>query len=756
MNRLFKYINVLFCIWILLFLQINICSVFAQNSQSRKIVDRYGQFISADFKSKITNDKQLLDDVLEDQKYYNQLQPPARDIYGGLLHSKEKYGLKSTGYFHVHKLENNRWVLVNPLGNVYFSLGVNGVGYAGDTYTHIKGRENIYEWLPEFTDDKNHPDYKYKPAFLNANHPDNFSFYVANRIRKEGYFDFNDFYNETVYRLKKWGFNSEGGFSNSPDKSTLNFPQVRFANLPEKYRIPGSSLFDIYITGIEQAVRNAFKEQNIISQVNNPLIIGYFFGNEIDYHQFKNIIPAKKSSEVATKKALVDWLKNKYNAIASFNAAWEKSFTDFGELYETSFAITTEKSAKDMLDFFAIYLDKFYSITLTEFRRLDKNHMILGDRYFTPIMNDPRLREIICKVASKYLDVISYNYYTYDIDTNRLKEMYRVSGKPIMLTEYHYGDPTQGQTSSIQMVDNEEQKGLAYRNYLENTAATGFVVGAHWFEYLDQAVTGRWFQGYNGEGFGIGLVNVADRPYKEFLSSVMKTNYGIYDIISGRNKPYKFDFGPGRSVRDQSNSFNIFKTDKPIVIDGVKDSYWPESSVISLDDRQRVTGIKQQNTKADISLAYDEKYLYVFANVTDFSPMSNTQTDDGIWNGDAIELFVGPENYEKAGSLQVKDKQIVLAASAQNIPMYYWYNNVFTQPQMPMVIKKHEGGNGYIIEAALPLEDLNIINIYKGKKIRFDIGFNDGDNRQRNAQYMWNGTEYNSQNRDKWGILIFN
>ena len=728
----------------------------SQHVDSGKVVDSYGQFINTHFKAKVTSDTQLMNDVSEDKKYYNELKPPMRDVYGGLLNSKQKYRLKKTGFFRVQQLYNNRWVFVDPTGNAYFSLGVNGVGYTGDTYTRIKGRESIYEWLPEFTNDIKHVDYKYRPAFLNANNSDNFSFYVANRLKKNRSFSLDNFYDEAVYRLRKWGFNSEGGFSNSPDKTTLNFPQVRFANLPEQYRIPGSSLFDIYVPGIPNIINKTFKDQPIAAHAGNPLVIGYFFGNEIDYHQFKNIIPAKKASEVATKKVLVDFLENKYSSIASFNSAWGTSFADFRALNETSLMVTTKKAVDDMLDFFALYLDRFYTVIIGEFKKFDNNHLVLGDRYFTPIMNDSRLRDIICKVASKHLDVISYNYYTYGIDLDRLNNMYKISGKPIMLTEYHYGDPTQGQTSSIQMMDNEHQKGLAYRNYVENAAATGFVIGAHWFEYLDQAVTGRWFQGFNGEGFGIGLLNVADRPYKDFLSSVMKTNYSIYDLLLGKKTPYRYNFGPGRSGRDKTNSITIFRTDKPIIIDGIKDNYWPDGNTIVLNDQQRVTGIKQQNSNAVMSLAYDENYLYIFADVTDNSPMTNTQTGDGIWNGDAIELFIGPDNPDNGGPLQVNDRQVVLGASAQNKPLYYWYNNVLKQPEMPIVIRKHEDDKGYSIEAALPVHDLNIKEIYKAKKIRFDIGFNDGDNRQRNAQYMWNGVETNTQSRDKWGILVFN
>jgi hypothetical protein len=379
----------------------------------------------------------------------------------------------------------------------------------------------------------------------------------------------------------------------------------------------------------------------------------------------------------------------------------------------------------------------------------------LGDRYFTAVMSDKRLRNIICKAAAKHLDVISYNYYTYGLDTNRLKDMYKISGKPIMITEFHYGDPTQGQTSSIEMMDNEQQKGEAYRNYVENLAATGFIVGAHWFEYFDQAVTGRWFQGYNGEGFGIGLLNVADRPYKNFLSSVMAANNGIYDLIFRRKKPFQYDFGPAKSGRLNTKSITIFRTKEPIVIDGIMDGYWPKGETITLDDKERITGISQKNSSATINLAYDANFLYVYAHIRDESPMTNSFHGPDIWNGDGIEIFVGPENPDKGGTIRLKDRQIVLSASKEK-SAYHWYNNVSGQPAMPMVAKMDNDNKGYKIEAALPLSDLNITDVFKAKKIRFDIGFDNGDERQRNAQYMWNGLETNSHSREKWGILVLN
>jgi len=128
------------------------------------------------------------------------------------------------------------------------------------------------------------------------------------------------------------------------------------------------------------------------------------------------------------------------------------------------------------------------------------------------------------------------------IETDFLKRIYKLSGgRPMMLSEWHYGATNQGLSGGARQVKDQRERGLGYRNYVEGAAALGFVVGQQWFSYLDQAVTGRWFEGDNGERGNIGLVNVADRPYKDFLAEVARTNDGIYDVYLGRKPPFHYD-----------------------------------------------------------------------------------------------------------------------------------------------------------------------------------------------------------------------
>jgi len=47
------------------------------------------------------------------------------------------------------------------------------------------------------------------------------------------------------------------------------------------------------------------------------------------------------------------------------------------------------------------------------------------------------------------------------------------------------------------------------------------IVGAQWFQYLDQPASGRLLDGENGH---LGLVAITDVPYSGFVEAVRKNN----------------------------------------------------------------------------------------------------------------------------------------------------------------------------------------------------------------------------------------
>ena len=67
----------------------------------------------------------------------------------------------------------------------------------------------------------------------------------------------------------------------------------------------------------------------------------------------------------------------------------------------------------------------------------------------------------------------------------------------------------------------EEARGPAYATFLKQAMAEPSIVGVHWFQYLDQPVTGRLLDGENGH---FGLVGITDVPFQGFVDSVRKSN----------------------------------------------------------------------------------------------------------------------------------------------------------------------------------------------------------------------------------------
>ena len=84
--------------------------------------------------------------------------------------------------------------------------------------------------------------------------------------------------------------------------------------------------------------------------------------------------------------------------------------------------------------------------------------------------------------------------------------------------------------TGLRGVTSQKQRGVAYRYYMHKAVSHPYCLGAHYFTLNDQAYLGR----FDGENYQIGLVDVCDRPYDEFIDGIMQTNSEIYDIASGK------------------------------------------------------------------------------------------------------------------------------------------------------------------------------------------------------------------------------
>ncbi|MDR1191316.1 MAG: hypothetical protein LBK60_06605 [Verrucomicrobiales bacterium] len=503
---------------------------FGAGQTGKFLVDRFGQSATKDFPGKITGDAELKAAAAAEQ-----LPPragPALDEYGGLAGSGARYGLPPTGFFRVAKAAD-REVLVTPAGNVFFQLAVCGLNNCDD-YTRTRGREHIFEWLPAADDEQ------YRTAWRPRD-PGVFSFQIANWIRLHGRpYSYEDWTAHAAARLHAWGFNSLGAFSvYSNALRRAHFPTVDI--LPDAPAIPHIPLGptrapDPFAPGFAAALDQLYAKE-IAPRAGDPLLIGYFLGNEQAFEKIPTVVPALRADSPA-KRELVTMLRDKYTDIAKFNTAWQpaKPFATFDELPDAQLFPTTPAATADMREYLVRFMDAYYAHIARAFRKHDPNHLLLGSRW-TP--TTAKVEEVT-RAAGRHLDLVSINYYTHRVDLDFLRRIHEQTGKPLILSEWYFASGERGLGGGREVRDQRE-RGLAYRNYVEQTAALPFVVGAQWFIYTDQALSGRFFEGFNGEGANTGLVDVTDRPYAELITALRQTHARIYDVLFGQQPPFAYD-----------------------------------------------------------------------------------------------------------------------------------------------------------------------------------------------------------------------
>ncbi|MDR0336591.1 MAG: beta-galactosidase, partial [Planctomycetaceae bacterium] len=720
------------------------------NLSVTKMVDRFGQDFVRDFPDKISSEEELQKDAQTEKQYYDSFSKQKNlDIYGGFEGSGKLFGLKKTGFFHVEK-SNDQWFLVNPNGNAFFHLGLCSFN-PGEDYTYTEGRESIFEWLPPRTGE-----------FATAWNPQAWwndkavSFYLANVIRKYGKpYNSNEWAARMIDRVRAFGFTSGGAFSSIPATFTeKQFPHVRmFGFWGLGYDIPGArGFFDAFNPELVKKIDNIFAN-DIAPHANDPLVIGYYLANEQGAEDLPRALPAL-SGQFVVKKKLVGFLEQKYGDIKKFNTAWEMQVDSFNALLEPGLPVTTKSASEDITEFTEIYLDQYYSLLSETFRKYDKNHLLLGSRWQPGTANN----EMLVRICAKYCDIISVNYYTVAFDVNFLNRLEKwSSGKPMLLSEWHYTCTAESALpGGLGGVNTQTERGLAYRNYVEQAAATGYVVGVEWFTLLDQARAGRFFEKNTGEKANTGLFSVTDRPWKNFVAEVVKTNKDLWSVLTGQREPFRFDDPRFVTKSQGSGKQTISATwvETPLNIDGSRDD-WPGQPPIRIAENRMVLGTDSAGMSAAFRVAWDAENLYVFVDVTDkTSGKSNVKGAD-LWQGDCVELFVGYENLDKPGNLIFSDRQILLGANPKENDQTFIRNAPKQQKNIKRSVTLKPDGTGYYLETAIPFTLLGFIP-KEGQEILFDIAIDDSeDGQSRQRQFVWNGDNRVSGERGGWGRIRF-
>lgn len=484
------------------------------------IIDQYGQYTRADWPGKVHNDADLQAQKTSEEADLK-AHPPLKNLskWGGWMDGPRQ---KATGFFRTQQVDG-KWWLVDPDGYLFLSVGIDVVRPDGGTT--IGGRETMFTGLPG-------PNDPLAVYYGNGGKGGNkaYNFLRANLTRKYGGDVDATFSPLAVRRLKSWGFNTIGNWTPEKLGQENQFPYVvatgtkgGFATVPGHNNNKVPDPFDPAFA--------ADVEKNVAPKAalakNDPACIGYFFDNELHWgmpsidaeHYALAYGALGLGADSPAKNAFVDLLMTRYDSIAALNAAWKTNFASWDELrqpFKTSAPVKSDAQRQDFSAFLSAYADKYFEIVSSTIKRHDPNHLYLGCRFafwFTP--------EAV-KSAAKYSDAISFNIYTWNPDSYRFAQNL---GKPCIIGEFHFGATDRGMFSGSITVKDQEARAESYINYIKDVLSEPGFIGAHWFQFYDEATTGR---AQDGENFNIGFVSITDTPYTELIAGARKANAQIY------------------------------------------------------------------------------------------------------------------------------------------------------------------------------------------------------------------------------------
>ncbi|MFW5877510.1 MAG: beta-galactosidase [bacterium] len=470
------------------------------------VVDKFGQSMNGNWEGKVRNTVDLQEDLSGEKKRIskNPNPEPDRDQYGGLI-VENKY--PSSGYFNLAKDESGKHFFITPEGNPFWSLGVTCVRpkLQGTDGTNVSNREFLFEFVPDRKGE-------YAEAWSDSLE---MSYYYLNILRKYGNLD--NWISMIYERLPNWGLNTIGNWSNEKviAGSEIPFTYSFRTTRNEKYSL-GSGLNDVFDPGWEAYVDSVISKASEFR--NNPFLLGYFVDNEAGWGNSGLLERLKQASP--GRDEWLKLIKEKYASLDELNEKWYTSYEGWEAVKNMTAEIDNKDFSDVYTDFEKRYADKYFSTVKNSLKKYDPNHLYLGCRFTRRLKPDH-----ILESAGEYCDVITVNVYSLVPIEAQMTAWHQKTGKPILIGEHHLPLATNKQFAPRYRAFTQNERFRFYKDYVRTWADMPFSLGCHWYQLVDQHVTGR---PTNGENQVIGLVDITDQPYDHMVKAISQASDSIY------------------------------------------------------------------------------------------------------------------------------------------------------------------------------------------------------------------------------------
>ena len=484
-----------------------------------------------------------------------------------------------------------------------------------------------------------------------------------------------------VSTLKDWGFNTVGSWSSPSLWDDLYVTDRIYTDFSEITH----DVFDESLWSGSMAEHLPYEVRPFLGMKN---FIGYFLDNEPEWNSdqiFDFYLSLAKDRPGS--QAFIAYLTRYYQGrIGRLNRDWRTSYTRFENIPETSppkpYPLPVRQGLLNAwkTEVAVTYYRRYAAMV----RALDPYHLILGIRHKG--VPDPEF----FRALSPYFDVNSINDYNrYGNLRAAYAELYRTTGKPIMITEFSFSGFPHPAHKSLLFVDvyTQENRSIGYRKYVLQAARAPFMVGMHWFMWMDYGKEDPTIRDFSPDE-NVGLVSHDESlVYKELGRGIKDTNAEI-ETTHGAQWVAPAQEAPSRRT---------LKRFVPI-IDGDL-SEWPKELAIK---PMQITSLTDQ-AKVDHTyfIARDEKYIYLAGDISD--SRLDHQGKEWAWEGDYLSIQLNPV---KAAGRGTQSSTIFIYPHGGGADGQQPYAARIYDPQraqeLTMRIRSRHRHEGYTLEAGIP------------------------------------------------------
>lgn len=398
---------------------------------------------------------------------------PALSKYGGWLEHK----VEATGFFHVIKI-GGRWWGVDPEGCLYINVALNSIsmGKSDRNQKAVNARFGSPQiWISKTLEILEDNGFNCAGSWSDTE-----SIIEANKTAKRPF----------AYTIN-WNFMSSYGKERGGT-----------------YQQPGHTGYPndaIFVFDPEFEAFCDLHAKKLLATKDDPNLFGNFSDNEMPF-KFNSLdnflaLPEGEPGHLAAIK----WIKE--------HGIVKEQITD------------QHREA-----FMALVGEKYFSVVSKAIKKYDPNHLYIGARFY----NEEKNHAGFMKVAGKYLDLVSNNYYNYwTPDSTQMANWTAWTGKPFIVTEYYTKGEDSGmpnQSGAGWIVRTQRDRGLFYQNYNLALLESKNCIGWHYFKYQDNDPTAKGVDPSNIDA-NKGIVNNDYELWTPMTNLMKELNIQVYPLI---------------------------------------------------------------------------------------------------------------------------------------------------------------------------------------------------------------------------------